>query len=73
MLYEDLLIYITANLVRLSQSGLALNIVIDQHVHTVPMRSHMRVIKGRERNKRLRTATVRGQLTITTHEKPLLP
>ena len=49
MLYDNLLTHITANLARLSTSGLAMNIVIDTQLHTVPMRSLTPVLTGHNR------------------------
>jgi len=39
----------TVGTAHLSTSGLALNLIIDQKLHTVPMRSLMRVITGQNR------------------------
>jgi len=39
----------TVGTAHLSTSGLALNIVIDQQLHTVPMRSLMLVLNGNHR------------------------
>jgi len=49
VLYDDLLTHITANLARLSQSGLVMNIIIDDHLHTVPLRSLIPVLNGNHR------------------------
>jgi hypothetical protein len=39
----------TVGTAHLSTSGLALNLIIDRQLHTVPMRSLMRVITGQNR------------------------
>ena len=39
----------TVGTAHLSTSGLALNLIIDRQLHTIPMRSLMRVITGQNR------------------------
>jgi CRISPR/Cas system-associated protein Cas7 (RAMP superfamily) len=57
VLYDDLLTHITANLARLSPSGLAMNLIIDTQLHTVPLRSLIPVL---ERESPRKSAAVRA-------------